>query len=67
MSDELRISANNSIGWLRVIAADGREVLVRSVTATNASIAVDKLQAGTYLLIATFTDGTEARERFIKH
>ncbi len=67
VSDELRISANNSIGWLRVIAADGREVLVRSVTATNASIAVDKLQAGTYLLIATFTDGTEARERFIKH
>ncbi|HRH71213.1 MAG TPA: T9SS type A sorting domain-containing protein [Flavobacteriales bacterium] len=67
VSDELRISANSNIASLRVIAADGREVLTRSVRTANASIAVDRLQAGAYLLIATFTDGTEARERFIKN
>ena len=67
VSDELRISANSSIASLRVISADGREVLARSVRAANASITVDQLQAGAYLLIATFTNGTEARERFIKH
>jgi len=66
VNEELRISANSSIASLRIIAADGREVLARSVRAANTSIAVDRLQAGAYLLHATFTDGTEARERFIK-
>ncbi|MBL7941111.1 MAG: T9SS type A sorting domain-containing protein [Flavobacteriales bacterium] len=66
VNDELRISANSSIASLRIIAADGREVIARSVRATNSIIAVDRLQAGAYLLIGTFTDGTEARERFIK-
>ena len=66
VTDELRISANSSIASLRVITADGREVLARSVRAANASIAVDQLQAGAYLLIATFTNGSEVRERFVK-
>ncbi|HRH71211.1 MAG TPA: T9SS type A sorting domain-containing protein [Flavobacteriales bacterium] len=67
VNDELRISSNSGIASLRIIAADGREVLARTVRAANTSIAVDRLQAGAYLLHATFTDGTEARERFIKH
>ncbi|MBL7941115.1 MAG: T9SS type A sorting domain-containing protein, partial [Flavobacteriales bacterium] len=67
VNDELRISAKSSIASLRIIAADGREVLTRSVRAANTSIAVDRLQAGAYLLVATFTDGNEVRERFIKH
>ncbi|MBL7938538.1 MAG: T9SS type A sorting domain-containing protein [Flavobacteriales bacterium] len=66
VNDELRISANGGVASLRIIASDGREVLTRSVRAANTSIAVGKLQPGAYVLIATFTDGTEARERFIK-
>ncbi|MBL7938536.1 MAG: T9SS type A sorting domain-containing protein [Flavobacteriales bacterium] len=67
VNDELRIIADGSIQALRIMAADGREVIARSVRAANTSIAVDRLQAGAYLLIATFADGTEARERFIKN
>jgi len=67
VNDELRISANSSIATLRIISADGREVLAQALRAANASISVGHLRAGAYLLIAAFTDGTEARERFIKH
>ncbi|HRH71210.1 MAG TPA: T9SS type A sorting domain-containing protein [Flavobacteriales bacterium] len=66
VNNELRINANGSIASLRIIAADGREVLARAVRAANSSIAVDRLQTGAYLLIATFADGSEVRERFIK-
>ncbi|MFZ1694403.1 MAG: T9SS type A sorting domain-containing protein [Flavobacteriales bacterium] len=67
VNDVLFISANGNLASFRITAADGREVMARTVRAASASIAVDQLNAGAYLLIVTFTNGNEARERFIKH
>ena len=67
VNHELRINANSDIASLRIIATDGRELVTRSVRTANTSIAVDRIQAGAYLLVVTFTDGTTAHERFVKH
>lgn len=67
VSDHITVSAEGMIEAIRIIAADGREALARSVRTSSANVDVLQLRAGAYLLIVTFTDGTEARERFIKH
>jgi uncharacterized repeat protein (TIGR01451 family) len=64
---QLTVSSNGAIASLRIIAADGRDVFTMGVHAANALIDVSELKVGAYLLIATLIDGTEARERFIKH
>ena len=66
VDDVLRISANGTISSLRMISADGRTVDLRSGRSANREITVDGLHSGAYLLIVTFTDGTEVHERFIK-
>ncbi|HRT52763.1 MAG TPA: T9SS type A sorting domain-containing protein, partial [Flavobacteriales bacterium] len=66
VSDVLGITSSANITSLRILAADGREVLAQSVRTATAEVNVAELKAGAYLLIATFADGTEAHERFIK-
>ena len=65
-ADRLMVKAATSMRTLRIIAADGREVLAQSGWASTASIDVSGLQPGAYLLIANQANGREARTRFIK-
>ncbi len=65
-SDELIVSSGMSIGLVRVLSADGREVLHMNARSTRARIDLNGLRSGAYLLVAELENGTTARERFIK-
>jgi hypothetical protein len=62
----LNLTATTEIRSVRIIATDGREVGQRSIQATSGAIDVSMLRAGAYLLVATMSDGSAARKRFIK-
>jgi uncharacterized repeat protein (TIGR01451 family) len=66
VSDRLNLTATTEIRSVRIIATDGREVGQRSIQATSGAIDVSMLRAGAYLLVATMSDGSAARKRFIK-
>ncbi|HRH37644.1 MAG TPA: T9SS type A sorting domain-containing protein [Flavobacteriales bacterium] len=66
VSDLLRITTEGPIEMVVVLAADGREVMRRTVRAANGSIDVSSLRAGSYFLLATMNNGSLVRERFIK-
>jgi hypothetical protein len=52
---------------VRILAADGREVLRMTARSTHLRIELNGLKSGSYLLIAELENGTAVRERFIKH
>ncbi|MBL7951581.1 MAG: T9SS type A sorting domain-containing protein [Flavobacteriales bacterium] len=64
--DQLLVNAEGTMTAVRIIAADGREVLRTRVRSTHASIVLEQLKAGVYFISASFMDGSEIRERFIK-
>ena len=67
VEDQLTVSSSGIIGLIRIISADGREVVRWNSRRGSASIDVQELNCGAYLLIAELNNGTTARERFIKH
>jgi hypothetical protein len=67
VSDLLTVRASSGIASLRIMAADGREVLPSNTRGSGSSIDVSRLRAGAYLLIAELNNGTTARARFIKN
>ena len=66
-SDELIVSSGEAMANVRILAADGREVMRVSARSTQLRIDLNGLKSGAYLLIAQLENGTTARERFIKH
>jgi uncharacterized repeat protein (TIGR01451 family) len=60
------ISAPSLMRSVQVFAADGREVVCRSVRSSNSTIDVTGLRAGSYYLFATLNNGSVVREQFIK-
>ncbi|MBK9176958.1 MAG: T9SS type A sorting domain-containing protein [Flavobacteriales bacterium] len=66
-SDVLRVNSVVGLSSLRVISADGREVLAQSARGTSADVDASSLKSGAYVLIAELQNGTAARERFVKH
>ncbi len=67
VSDQLSISSARMIERVSILATDGRMVKQANLRASNGGIEVKELTSGAYLLIAEFTNGTTARERFVKH
>ncbi len=65
-SDELMVSSSATMERIRVIGADGREVLRMNARSTHGRIDLNALKSGAYLLEAELENGTTARERFIK-
>jgi hypothetical protein len=65
-SDELIVTSEEAIGLVRILAADGREVLQVNARSTHARIDLNGFSSGAYLLVAELENGTTARERFIK-
>ena len=66
VSDQLNVSSYVEIRSVRIFTADGREVDHRSIKATSGTIDVSVLNAGAYLLVATMSNGSTVRKRFIK-
>ncbi len=66
-TDLLTVTSNTGIISIRIVAADGREVLRSNLRTSSARVDVNNLMSGAYLLIADLTNGTTARERFIKN
>ncbi len=65
-SDQLHVSSDGGIDAVTVLAADGREMMRRSLRSSNTSIDVSALRSGAYVLLATLYNGSTLRERFIK-
>ena len=65
-NDQLFISSDGGIDAVTVLAADGREMMRRSLRSSNTSIDVSALRSGAYVLLATLYNGSTLRERFIK-
>jgi uncharacterized repeat protein (TIGR01451 family) len=65
-SDELIVSSGDALANVRILAADGREVMRMSARSTRVRIDLNGLKSGAYLLLAELENGTMARERFIK-
>jgi len=65
-SDLLHITSLQDIASVLITTVDGRVVFAQGVTSAAPSINVSRLNPGAYLLIATFNDGTSARQCFIK-
>ncbi len=64
--EELIVSSADVLGLVRVLSADGREVLRMNGRSTQVRIDLSALPCGAYLLEAGIKDNTVARERFIK-
>ncbi|MBL0044609.1 MAG: T9SS type A sorting domain-containing protein [Flavobacteriales bacterium] len=64
-NDQLFISSDGGIDAVTVLAADGREMMRRSLRSSNTSIDVSALRSGAYVLLATLYNGSTLRERFI--
>ena len=65
-SDELVVSSGDAMANVRILAADGREVMRMAGRSTQMSIDLSGLKSGAYLLSVELDNGTTARERFIK-
>ncbi len=65
-SDELIVTSSDAIANVRILAADGRDVMRMSARSTHVRIDLNGLKSGAYLLLAELENGTTARERFIK-
>jgi uncharacterized repeat protein (TIGR01451 family) len=65
-SDELIVTSDAAIANVRIVSADGREVMRVSARSTQLRIDLNGLKSGAYLLIAELENGNTARERFIK-
>ena len=65
-SDELIVSSGDALANVRILAADGREVMRMSARSTRVRIDLNGLKSGAYLLLAELENGTMARECFIK-
>ncbi len=65
-SDELIVACSDAIANVRILAADGREVLRMSARSTQVRIDLNGLKSGAYLLEAELDSRTMVRERFIK-
>ena len=66
VSDQLRITSQGTIEGITIIAADGRELVRSSTRSSSTTLDVSGLRAGSYFVIATLSNGSVARERFIK-
>jgi uncharacterized repeat protein (TIGR01451 family) len=66
-SDELILSSGVAMANVRILGADGREVIRMAARSTHVRIELSGLKSGAYLLIAELENGNMARERFIKH
>ncbi len=67
VNDQLRIASDGTIERIVILSADGRVGKQWNLRASNGSIDVKDLTSGAYMLIAELSNGTIARERFIKH
>jgi hypothetical protein len=54
------------LGAVRILAADGRELLNVNKRSTQLKIDLGGFPSGVYLIVAELENGTTARERFIK-
>ena len=66
-SDRLTITGTYAIERLTVLSADGRVVLRANFRSMNGTLDLQRLNRGTYLLIAEMGDGAIMHERFVKH
>ena len=64
--EKLLLSCKIPIASMVIVGLDGREAFHRNVYGSTMEIDVADATAGTYVLVATLTDGTVVRERFIK-
>ncbi|MBK8228276.1 MAG: hypothetical protein IPK70_14025 [Flavobacteriales bacterium] len=65
-SEELIVSSADVLCLVRILSADGREVLRMNGRSTQVRIDLGALPCGAYLLEAGLKNNTVARERFIK-
>ena len=65
--DQLTIASGAIVDAITILAADGREVLRRSVRALSTSLDVSGLSPGSYFLIATMNSGSIVHEHFTKN
>lgn len=64
--DMLTVNADKEMANIEIVAANGTVVMTEMINANNATINVNSLSQGLYLLRATMTDGTRKAVRFIK-
>ena len=64
--DMLTINADKEMANIEIVAANGAVVMTEMLNANHATINVNSLSQGLYLLRATMTDGTRKAVRFIK-
>jgi len=67
VSDRITVTSSTAIEAFTILAADGREVMSRSLRTSSTTFDVSGLRAGSYLFLATLNNGSLVRERFIKH
>ncbi|HQW99554.1 MAG TPA: T9SS type A sorting domain-containing protein [Flavobacteriales bacterium] len=66
-SDHLRIISDGAMDVITILAADGREVMRRSMRSSNGTIDISWLSSGTYVLFAVIADGTVVQNKFVKY
>jgi hypothetical protein len=64
--DLLRVDGAGPLLWLRIVSADGREVMQRPVRSHVATLDVSHLMPGLYVLLAGMDNGTTERITFTK-
>ncbi|MBL7983346.1 MAG: T9SS type A sorting domain-containing protein [Flavobacteriales bacterium] len=64
--DVLYVGSSEAVRSVRILSVDGRTAIHQRSRATTPTINVSSLRPGAYLVIAILTNGTEAREHFIK-
>ncbi|MBL7984225.1 MAG: T9SS type A sorting domain-containing protein, partial [Flavobacteriales bacterium] len=64
--DRLLFSYAERIALVRILTADGREAMRRTVRSNTAELVVGGLSCGAYVLVAELENGGTARTRFIK-
>ncbi len=65
-TDQLRVTSSTMIRSLRVITADGREVLSERIDAHTTMLDIGRLASGVYVLASVDADGTMTTVRFTK-
>jgi hypothetical protein len=64
--EDLMVSSAHVLGLVRILSADGREVLRINERSTQLRVDLSALPGGVYVMEAVLHDGRMARERFIK-
>jgi len=64
---QLRVSAPDMIASIRIHSNDGRAVRHQRVQSNTVEMDISQLVSGSYLLTATFSNGSTEHKRFIKH